>query len=154
MALYDEYLLSKLMLLNVQQNCREAKKAANKDVLNMLTAIEDIRSEVSIYNLQMQNSLNLFLGFRTLFNEFDFHEFFFCYNPNYQVVAQEKANEELKVLRKFHKEASENQANMKSAIENMKMLKKEATIVAEALENTMHQLPVHGAKVSYFQNIN
>ena len=51
MALYDEYLLSKLMLLNVQQNCREAKKAANKDVLNMLTAIEDIRSEVSIYNL-------------------------------------------------------------------------------------------------------
>ena len=40
---------------------------------------------------------------------------------------------------------------MKSAIENMKMLKKEATIVAEALENTMHQLPVHGAKVSYFQ---
>ena len=38
---------------------------------------------------------------------------------------------------------------MKSAIENMKMLKKEATIVAEALENTMHQLPVHGAKVSY-----
>lgn len=107
MALYDEYLLSKLMLLNVQQNCREAKKAANKDVLNMLTAIEDIRSEV---------------------------------------VAQEKANEELKVLRKFHKEASENQTNMKSAIENMKMLKKEATIVAEALENTMHQLPVHGAK--------
>ena len=57
----------------------------------------------------------------------------------------------MKVLRKFHKEASENQANMKSAIENMKMLKKEATIVAEALENTMHQLPVHGAKVSYFQ---
>ena len=40
---------------------------------------------------------------------------------------------------------------MKSAIENMKKLKKEATIVAEALENTMHQLPVHGAKVSYFQ---
>merc|ERR1712223_2005634 len=63
-----------------------------------------------------------------------------------EVVAQEKANEELKVLRKFHKEASENQANMKSAIENMKKLKKEATIVAEALENTMHQLPVHGAK--------
>ena len=57
----------------------------------------------------------------------------------------------MKVLRKFHKEASENQTNMKSAIENMKMLKKEATIVAEALENTMHQLPVHGAKVSYFQ---
>ena len=82
--------------------------------------------------------------------EFEFHEFFY-YNPNYQVVAQEKANEELKVLRKFHKEASENQANMKSAIENMKKLKKEATIVAEALENTMHQLPVHGAKVSYFQ---
>ena len=51
MALYDEYLLSELMLLNVQQNCREAKKAANKDVLSMLTAIEDIRSEVSIYNL-------------------------------------------------------------------------------------------------------
>ena len=49
MALYDEYLLSKLMLLNVQQNCREAKKAANKDVMNMLTAIEDIRSEVSMY---------------------------------------------------------------------------------------------------------
>ena len=42
---------------------------------------------------------------------------------------------------------------MKSAIENMKMLKKEATIVAEALENTMHQLPVHGAKVSYFKNL-
>ena len=57
----------------------------------------------------------------------------------------------MKVLRKFHKEASENQTNMKSAIENMKKLKKEATIVAEALENTMHQLPVHGAKVSYFQ---
>ena len=47
MALYDEYLLSKLMLLNVQQNCQAAKKAANKDVLNLLTAIEDIRQEVS-----------------------------------------------------------------------------------------------------------
>ena len=42
---------------------------------------------------------------------------------------------------------------MKSAIENMKTLKKEATNVAEALENTMHQLPVHGAKVYYFQNL-
>ena len=68
MALYDEYLCTKLMLLNVKQNHKEAKKAANKDILDLWTGIEQVRSEI---------------------------------------VAQEKANEELKVLAKFREEAGE-----------------------------------------------
>ena len=47
-ALYDEYLLSKLMALNVKQNCEEAKQSANKDILELWTAIEKIRAEVCI----------------------------------------------------------------------------------------------------------
>ena len=48
MALYDEYLLSKLMSLNVKQNCQEAKRSANKNILDLASSIQHIRSEVNL----------------------------------------------------------------------------------------------------------
>ena len=54
-ALYDEYLLTKLMALNVKQNCEEAKRSANKDIMDLWTAIENIRAEVCIYRLKNHN---------------------------------------------------------------------------------------------------
>jgi hypothetical protein len=47
-ALYDEYLLSKLMASNVKQNCQAAKNQANKELVNMWTALEHLRGQVNM----------------------------------------------------------------------------------------------------------
>ena len=47
-ALYDEYLISCLTLHNVRKNCQEGKKQANKELLELWTALESIRNEVHI----------------------------------------------------------------------------------------------------------
>ena len=50
LALYDEYLLSSLMLVNVQKNCKEAIKAANKELVDLCVASEQIRGQVSVFS--------------------------------------------------------------------------------------------------------
>ena len=45
-ALYDEYLLSTLMMVNVKQNCTEAKNQAEKELCAMWNALTEISDQV------------------------------------------------------------------------------------------------------------
>jgi len=53
LALYDEYLLSELMLANVKKNCQDGKDQAKKDLSQLWSALESIRDEVT--SLEMAN---------------------------------------------------------------------------------------------------
>jgi len=53
LALYDEYLLSELMLANVKKNCQDGKDQAKKDLSQLWSALESIREEVT--SLEMAN---------------------------------------------------------------------------------------------------
>ena len=53
----------------------------------------------------------------------------------------------MKRLSEYHTAASKNAENLECLLENLKTFKLEVKSVAEALENTMHQLPVEGASV-------
>merc|ERR1711862_296829 len=52
-ALYDEFLLSELMLANIKKNCQDGKEQAKNDLSQLWTALESIRNEVT--TLQMDN---------------------------------------------------------------------------------------------------
>ena len=45
-ALYDEYLLSTLMMVNVKENVKNAKKQANKEVRQLWTSVDSMRTEL------------------------------------------------------------------------------------------------------------
>jgi len=53
LELYDEYLLSELMLANVKKNCRDGRDQANKDLSQLWTSLESIRNEVT--SIEMAN---------------------------------------------------------------------------------------------------
>jgi len=53
LELYDEYLLSELMLANVKKNCQEGRDQANKDLKQLWTSLESIGNEVM--SLEMAN---------------------------------------------------------------------------------------------------
>ena len=58
--LYDEYLLSSLMLVNVKKNNELAKKQANKEIRQLWTAVDSARSELLATkksNLEMKTLL-------------------------------------------------------------------------------------------------
>lgn len=45
-ALYDEYLLSELILCNVKKNCHGAKQQMNKEVMDLWSGLERLRTQV------------------------------------------------------------------------------------------------------------
>lgn len=53
LALYDEYLLSELMLANIKKNCQDGRDQAKKDLSQLWSALESIRDEVT--SLEMAN---------------------------------------------------------------------------------------------------
>lgn len=53
-SLYDDYLLSALMVHNVKKNCAEGKAEANRDLWALWSAIDGIEKEVS--DLQLANA--------------------------------------------------------------------------------------------------
>ena len=59
-ALYDEYLLSTLMMVNVKENIKAAKKQANKEIKQLWTAVDSARAELLATqkaNLEMETLL-------------------------------------------------------------------------------------------------
>ena len=45
-VLYDEYLLSTLMMVNVKENVKHAKKQANKEVRQLWASVDSMRTEL------------------------------------------------------------------------------------------------------------